>query len=344
MERQTNSLTNVPAWLYVLQQRNLVYNYDFTLFSNQETNGGTFEYGHPDGWMYTEKGTNGSIGFNTLSNTCKILTANTQTAMSFAQALHEFPRAEVYLQGELVSACMELSVSAECTVTLQLNDGQDATAKMLTMSGSMVLEVSHMVSSNATELVLTLFCNTPGITLNISKAYANRGTFALENLPCMVEGVIGERRQYIATQTAPPTELSLCEISRELTPDHTRLSSVLNGRFGVGSGGNSMLPDMRGYFSRAWNHDADIDPNAAQRSALGDGTVTGDFPGTVEEDCFKSHTHLLGFNKGEAISMGPTPNPTALYIFADPNGATQAEGGDETRGKNISELYTIKWA
>lgn len=338
-------LSNVQDWCYALQQRNLVYNYDFTLFSNQTTSGTTFNYGHPDGWVYEDQGTDGSIGFNTSLDACKIVTSSTAgSMMAFSQALHEFPRWENYLQGTVVTAVVELTISTKSTVTLQLEDGLDASAKQITDSGSLVLEVSHMVASGATELILSLLCSDASVSLNVTKVYANRGSIALESLPCMVSGVIGERRQYISTEIPPATELSLCQVSQELLPSYSRLSSFLNGKFGFGPNKLSMLPDMRGYFSRAWDHDSGTDPDASSRTALGNGTTTGDNVGTVEEDQYLAHNHVLDFSMTGQIPGGTSPVTGSLIPMSTPSSNTEDSGGKETRGKNIAELYTIKWA
>ena len=50
------------------QQQNLVYNYDFRYFSNQlATIASWYSYKHPDGWVFTDSGTDGKIGYNTSS-------------------------------------------------------------------------------------------------------------------------------------------------------------------------------------------------------------------------------------------------------------------------------------
>ena len=42
-----NQMDNIPIedYIYALQQRNLVYNYDFRYFSNQKNDNGKIEYG-----------------------------------------------------------------------------------------------------------------------------------------------------------------------------------------------------------------------------------------------------------------------------------------------------------
>ena len=122
----------------------------------------------------------------------------------------------------------------------------------------------------------------------------------------MVQGVIGERKQYVATQNPPAEELALCNAPTELTAGHTRLDSVLNYRFGKGQT-YSMLPDVRGLFSRAWNNGAAMDTDASSRTMLGNKSDKGDLVGTYEEDVFKEHLHDLAFRPTPLTGGDKTP-------------------------------------
>jgi len=96
---------------------------------------------------------------------------------------------------------------------------------------------------------------------------------------------------------------------------------------------------MSGYFSRAWDNGANIDPDASTRTALGNGKVTGDNVGTVEQDQFKQHLHSLNITNS-TVAPGPS---TPVPVIGPGSSKTQDTGGSETRGVNIAELYTIKW-
>jgi|TARA_B110000240_G_C13288151_1_gene363082 hypothetical protein len=82
-------------YLYSLGQLNLVYNYDFRYFSNQD---GT-NYGTPDGWVYTDTGKNGKINYNTDTELVEITKSEGDETMTFTQALHEFPKWQQMLLG-----------------------------------------------------------------------------------------------------------------------------------------------------------------------------------------------------------------------------------------------------
>ena len=334
-------------YLYALQQRNLVYNHDFRYFSNatynSDASGPITFFGTPDGWVYQDKGPNGTINFNPETKQLEILKSSDDSTMLFSQALHEFPRWQQTLLGQVVSAKVCFSIITKGMVNITLSDGIGANTISKSAKGDYEVEVNLTINSNAEKLSLEMTCSVDFTRIRISKIYANVGEIALENLPCIVQGVIGERKQYIATQTPPVEELSLCEMPRELDENFSRLNSVLAGRFGLGENGRSKLIDMRGHFSRAWNNGADIDPDANNRTSPGNPDVKGDMVSTFQEDVFLKHAHGLNFTvsptqivqNGVTSNVGTTTTSSKTEVEAD---------GEETRPKNIAELYTIKWA
>lgn len=328
--------------LEAIQQRNLVYNFNFLNYSNQ-TGSTPVVYNHPDGWVYEDKGSGGEITYNTNQQCCLIKTSSGSDEMTFSQAIHEFPRWRQILIGRTVSAAAVItSAGTSSQVTFSIYDGVYETTKTYTLEADTrtVMNIDVDIQNAATELVVSIKSESSSVSLNIYEIYANIGKMALNTLPCMVEGIIGQRSQYISTETAPQTELSLCAAAQELSAGYSRLNSVLNGRFGTGSNGRSLLPDMRGYFSRAWDNGSATDPNANNRTALG-GDITGDHVSTVQQDEFKEHDHQLKFNTTKPASAD---KPTVTTIDPMSTSNTEKTGGDETRPKNIYELYTIKWA
>ena len=283
--------------LFAIQQQNLIYNYNFLYFSNQAVNSSSVvEYNHPDGWMYKDSSESGTIGFQ--DDACKI-TTGTDSNMSFKQMLNEFPRWKSKLQGKLISVEAVVGMQPDQTLSLSVSDGINTSSRTLTPSkeSDEVFKLQFAIDPSAEKLEVEFSSDSQNAVFLIKKVFGNIGKIALENLPCVVKGVIGERKQYIATQNPPAEELSLCESAQELSSSYTRLDSVLNGKFGKGSSGNSMLPDVRGYFSRAWNNLSERDPDAKDRETLGNTEVRGDFVGTSENDEFRSHKHDLDFNK-----------------------------------------------
>ncbi|MCW3159962.1 hypothetical protein [Chryseobacterium oryctis] len=338
-----NMQITTEEYLYALGQNNLVYNCDFRYFSNQTSRNGAIIYGVPDGWVYNDKGANGKISFDSNSNQLVIMKSQTSDEMSFTQALHEFPRWMQMLPGKTVSAKIILSLSVKGNVSVQLADGIDSTSVTVSQTGNHEVNIQHNINSSATQLVLSVSSLVPNAEIRITQCCANLGLVALQNLPCIIQGIIGERKQYIATEFPPEGEFSLCNVPVELDKNYTRLNSVINYRFGKGSNGYSMLLDMRGYFSRAWNNQANVDMNATERTAPGTGTITGDHVSTFENDIFKKHDHGLNFSTDLMITSGTGPSMNIINTKATSKTNIEADGL-ETRPKNIAELYTIKWA
>lgn len=97
---------------------------------------------------------------------------------------------------------------------------------------------------------------------------------------------------------------------------------------------NFNVPDYRGYFLRARDSGANIDPDALTRQA-GAGGTGGDVPGSIQQDEFKSHNHTA--NAQVAPFNGqPAGGITSIAGF------TGSTGGSETRGVNISIRWGIK--
>lgn len=329
-------------WLYSLQQKNLVYNYNFLYFSNKTVISNIVTTNHPDGWLYNDPGSGGNISLD--GEDCVIVTSSDSTStMTFRQGLNEFPRWQSVLNGNTVTAKVLTTVSADAEIKVILSDGITSNIKTSTLAtgGDFNVELTLDIASDASTLYIEIQSQSPSAQITISKAYANIGKVAIESLPCIVNGIIGERKQYVATQNSPAEELSLCTGVTELGPNHTRLSSVLNRRFGAGQNDLSLLPDMRGYFSRSWDNGATVDTDASTREMLGNTTVVGDYVGTVEADDFISHVHQLDYST-TPITFGQGSPTTALNTL-EPS-QTKETGGTETRPKNIAELYTMKWA
>ena len=337
--KNTTELTT-SDYLYSLGQQNLVYNYNFTYYSNQLDTA----YGTPDGWVYNDTGNNGKINFDPDTLQCVITKSDNDEKMTFTQALHEFPRAEQMLQGETVTGKIVLNTDKDGDVNVTLSDGVTAYTGTTSKKGDVEIDIQLSIDQAATELILTIASAVPFMVLSLSSCNVNIGEVSIKNLPCAVTGIIGERKQYIATENPPAEELSLCNATIELTSNQTRLNSVLNGRFGIGNNGNSMLPDMRGYFSRSWDNGATVDPNANDRTAPGTGTITGDHVSTFEQDVFLKHDHGLDFTVTTAQSTTGGTGPNTSITTTASSKTNEELDGKETRPKNINELYTIKWS
>ena len=327
-----------------VNQNNLVYNYNFIYFSNADDPINPVKYGTPDGWVYSDSGELGSINYS--DETVIIKTSNdNKSNMQFKQALNEFPRWKSTLSNKTVTAKIYMNVTAGSLVKASLSDGINTSceSKLSEDINDIVFDLQLKIDENFKQLTILLECQSNEATIKISKIYANIGDVAVENLACIVQGVIGETKQYLITENPPAYELSLCEEAIALPKvGMSRLNSVLNGRFGVNDNGQSLLPDVRGYFMRAWDNGAKIDPDAKQRKALGNqSTNEGDQVGTWQQDIFKEHHHEISFSQATVIASG---DKVPFHPVVEKQDDTTDKGGSETRSVNISELYTIKWA
>jgi len=335
--------------LFAMQQNNLVYNHNFTLYSNKSVVNSVLVYNHPDGWVYKDAGVNGEISFDEGTNSCLIQKSKDTSEMIFYQHINEVPRWKDVMSGKKITAAAIIENPASASIDFEINfyltDGISTTSKIISFkSGSIKkIDIELLVAENAAFVEIGIKSSTPNAIIYIHKVFANAGEIALENLPCIVQGVIGERKQYIATEFPPSGELSLCEEPIELSNDYTRLNSVLNYRFGKGPNNNSLLIDMRGYFSRAWDNGSKNDPDADNRTPPGTGTVKGDHVSTFENDIFKKHDHGLKFSTDLMITSGQGPSMSIINTKTTSRTDVEADGL-ETRPKNIAELYTIRWA
>ncbi len=124
------------------------------------------------------------------------------------------------------------------------------------------------------------------------------------------------------------------------------LFAVIGVMYGSGDGSTTFnLPDLRGYFVRGWNHGAGNDPDAGSRTNRGD-SAAGDHVGTKQDDKYRSHNH--GYQS--LINSSPTGYNNARNYYSGKyvsgytlNRVSTSSGGNETRPKNISMMFIIKY-
>lgn len=139
------------------------------------------------------------------------------------------------------------------------------------------------------------------------------------------------------TATVPDDYLE-CDGSAISRTTYASLFAVIGTMYGVGDGSTTFnIPDDRGEFKRGFDNTAGNDPDAASRADRGDGT-TGDNIGTKQSDEIGSHTHSA---KTTTNNPNVTTGGTAIAGWSD--GDTGATGGNETRPRNISVIYCIKY-
>lgn len=106
-----------------------------------------------------------------------------------------------------------------------------------------------------------------------------------------------------------------------VTANFSELYTILVSVYGSNSGNPIALPDMRGYFPRAYDG----------------GTLTEEI-GERQQDELKAHTHTVQVPiAGVGTSLGTDGNGSII------TGQSSETGGNETRPKNIAFLYCIKY-
>jgi len=112
--KEFNRLYDNVNWLFeMLNARNLVYNYNFKLYSNREEEiNNWYDYNHPDGYVYVDDGSDGKIGYDDVNKCCKIQTSSDGVGTRvFKQSLHEFVDWEDMLKGQTVTVKVVLRSS-----------------------------------------------------------------------------------------------------------------------------------------------------------------------------------------------------------------------------------------
>jgi hypothetical protein len=105
------------------------------------------------------------------------------------------------------------------------------------------------------------------------------------------------------------------------------------------SSGNLNLPDLRGNFLRSWAHGSSNDPDKATRTARVGDAQTGDYPGTIQADGFKSHTHPLPTDAIYNVGGGAWSGGGQGNIASRSSSAT---GGNETRPLNTNVMFYMR--
>ncbi|MFO0618421.1 MAG: tail fiber protein [Polyangiaceae bacterium] len=160
----------------------------------------------------------------------------------------------------------------------------------------------------------------------------------------------------------PPEGWLFCDGAEVNRTTYAKLFGVIGTTAGTGDGTTTFrLPDYRGRFLRGTDLGAGRDPDAAARTAMQTGGLTGDAVSTVESGAFKSHAHggstggthtPAGWtNAARDYSGGGGPTcagfaysiQTGCGNYFDNHGHDIApEGGSETRPTNATVNYLIK--
>lgn len=134
---------------------------------------------------------------------------------------------------------------------------------------------------------------------------------------------------YFAVQTAPTGYLKANGAAVSRTT-YAALFAAIGTTFGAGDGSTTFnLPDLRGYFLRAWDDGRGVDSGRAF--------------GSSQNDDFKSHSHTVRVQQSIAGGGGYIRASEASTNGSADLSLVNVTGGTETRPKNIALLACIKY-
>lgn len=155
-------------------------------------------------------------------------------------------------------------------------------------------------------------------------AYADRAA-ALAAAAAMPAGVVAH-----FAAPAPPAGWLECDGSAISRTTYAALFAALGTRHGVGNGSSTFnLPDLRGEFVRGWDSGRGID--------------AGRTFGSWQADEFRSHSHGLTSHFGGFMDMETLTDTNGADERWSASNRTMAEGGVETRPRNVALLACIKF-
>lgn len=134
-----------------------------------------------------------------------------------------------------------------------------------------------------------------------------------------------------------------CVGDEVLRSQYAELFIMIGEAFGAGDGTTTFrLPDFRGRSTRNVDQGTGRDPDSATRTASNSGGATGDNVGSAQLDEFKKHSHSYTYaNWGTDDDDANDKWQARDYNRSH---ATTPAGGNETRPKNVSIKYFIRYA
>lgn len=140
-----------------------------------------------------------------------------------------------------------------------------------------------------------------------------------------------------------PQGFLLCDGMAVSRSTYAALYAVIGDAAGNGDGSTTFnVPDVRGLFLRGVSGTSGNDPDTLTRTAQAPGGNTGNAVGSVQDDAFESHTHNMNRATGAGGTIGGAEPPHNGVGAGAGDGGILANGGDETRPKNVYCLYIIK--
>lgn len=142
----------------------------------------------------------------------------------------------------------------------------------------------------------------------------------------------------------------LCDGSAVSRTTYASLFAIIGTTYGSGNGSTTFnLPDARGRFVRFRDGGINRDPDRTSRLHPVTGVTVGDVVGSVQDDVFKSHTHVISMNTSNSMMDNDKNTNSVEGVGGVTYGrtvlsATAADtGGNETRPKNFSLNLYIKY-
>ncbi len=164
-------------------------------------------------------------------------------------------------------------------------------------------------------------------------------------------GMVGEVRLWMSETLPASGDWLECNGPLLLIVDYPALFAVLGHTWGTAPTGYFRGPDLRGVVPRGWDHGRGKDPDAALRTG-------GDHVGSSQDDAIKRHNHPTGGAVGTAgggtgVSDAQAWN-NAVYNYYTRDFLVSSDGlqpgafanvpmGSETRMKNVSVMFIIRW-
>lgn len=158
--------------------------------------------------------------------------------------------------------------------------------------------------------------------------------------------------------TTAPTGYIICDGTTVSRITYAGLFAVIGTAYGAGDGTTTFnLPDFRGRFMRGLDGTASNDPDNSTRVVSNAGGNSGNNIGSLQGDKISSHSHGLLINNsytqaGSAVGgistyLGYYTGNADQFWTNFPNATNtvsiEATGGSETRPKNVSVNYIIKF-
>lgn len=162
---------------------------------------------------------------------------------------------------------------------------------------------------------------------------------------------------WVGSLSSIPSGFLYCNNSSYNTTTYANLFAVIGTYYGSDSSSTFKVPELRGEVLRGADNGAGRDPDAASRTTIAGATETDTSKaGTYQADQFKSHTHFtvadysaeLGVGSSNAIARNKTGiGDDSYWLRGSTNtissGITSLSGGDETRMRNMSVHWLIKY-